>query len=110
MVRLKGTALGVWSIDDGEYDNQYSVRATKHAVEQMEKREISAKKVVETIQGLPSAKILDLQKGGRDVCAIDKETGISVVFGFDGNKLMVVTVVDDCESIFAKRRTCRVFV
>ncbi len=110
MARIKGYALGVMSIDDGEYNNQYSIRVTQHGKEQMEKRNISAEDVVDSIQRIPSAKILYLQEEGRDVCAIDKFLGISVVFSFHGNRIMVVTVFDECDQVFAKNRTHRVFV
>ena len=110
MARQKGYALGVMCMKDGEYDNQYSIRVTEHGRAQMEKRGISGDRIVKAIQGLSRAKILKLQRDGRDVCAVDKETGISVVFGFNRNRIMVVTVVEECEKVFAKNRTTKVFV
>ena len=110
MARQKGYALGVMCMKDGEYDNQYSIRVTEHGRAQMEKRGISGDRIVKVIQGLSRAKLLKLQKEGRDVCAVDRNTGLSVVFGFNGNRITVVTVVEKCELVFAKRRTTKVFV
>ena len=110
MARQKGYALGVMCMKDGEYNNQYSIRVTSHGRQQMEKRGISGDRIVKAIQGLSRERILKLQRDGRDVCAVDKNSGISVVFGFSRNRIMVVTFVDECENIFSKNKTLKTYV
>ncbi len=100
MPKQKGTALALMEIDGDEY----SVRATSHAWSQMEVRRISVSTVVQVINLLGKERLKALQDRGLDVVVVYKALDVAVVFGWDGNKIMVVTVLNS-SNVFAKRNT-----
>ncbi len=104
MPRIKGKAILVMLMENGE---EMSIRVTGHAWEQMESRKISVGTVGRVISALGDERLLQLQSVGLDVAVVHKTEGIAIVFGWDGNKIMVVTVLPESD-IFVKRGTLKV--
>lgn len=101
MARQKGVSIAVMYFGNDEY----SIRVTAHAWQQMCNRGISVNQVVETIHALGQDSLLKTQADETDVCVSNKEEGISVVFGWDNNKIMVVTVLSEADNVFVKKKT-----
>ena len=83
---------------------QYSIRATAHAVERMEQRNIDEYVVVGNIMAMGKERIVELQSKNEEAILIDDNTNTSIVFGFNGNKVKVITVIDK-SNVFVKKGT-----
>ena len=101
MPRTKGKKVGELEING----NMYSIRMTDHSINQCNLRNISVSKAVKTIKSVPYHKILDAQKIGVDVAAV--HNGHTILFGFTGNRIYVVTVLDN-DDVFVKKSTMMV--
>ena len=100
MSRMKGKSVGVIDIQGDEY----SIRITDHAFEQMYRRKITVDKVSDTIKALGEQKIQMLNGVGCEVIVVNKNARIAVVFGWEGRKIFVITVIDSAE-VFKKKGT-----
>ena len=85
-------------------DDEYSIRATEHALKRMKQRGVDKYVVAGTVLSLGKDKILEKKKQDADVAVIDKNKGISVVFGFVKNRIRVITVMRKTD-IYVKDKT-----
>lgn len=100
MSRMKGKSVGVIDIRGKEY----SIRITDHAFEQMYRRKITINLVTDTIKALGESKIEMLNGVGCEVIVVNKNANIAVVFGWEGRRIFVITVIDSAE-VFKKKGT-----
>jgi len=93
------------SIAQLKIENQdYSIRATIHAQERMEERNIDKHQAVSIILALGEKRITDLQKENEEAIIIDRERDAAIVIGFKGNKIQIITVIDKA-NVFIKEGT-----
>ena len=84
--------------------SDYSIRATEHALLRMKQRDVDEYVISGSILSLGKEKLLDYQDRSADVMIIDEIRKISTVFGFKGNKIQIVTVIDK-DDIWIKTNT-----
>ena len=96
----KSKALATLAIDG----QQYSIRATGHALDRMEQRGVDAYAVAGTVMALGPERLTALQAAEEEAIIIDREKEISVVIAFSGNRVQVVTVIDKAAT-FVKSNT-----
>jgi hypothetical protein len=101
MSRTKGKSISVMEVNG----NNYSVRVTDHAYSQMYERKVSESLVSKTIASLGSKRLNISKTIGSDSIVINDKDDLAVVFGWEGNRIMVVTVLNSAEEVFAKRGT-----
>ena len=85
-------------------NKDYSVRASAHAIQRMQERKVDSYIVTGNILSLGEERILKLQEKGEEAILIDENTNTSIVFGFKGNRIQVITVIDKA-NVFVKRGT-----
>lgn len=108
MGRIKGTSIQTISVNG----DSYSIRITEHAFKQAYTRKVSADVIARTISALGTQRLTISQKIGSDAAVVNEEEGVAVVFSWDGNKIMVITVLDsnEVDNFFVKRGTILQFV
>ena len=82
----------------------YSVRATAHALQRMRQRDVDEYVVSGTVLALGKDRLQELQEAEEEAIIIDDEKNVSVVIGFRGNRIMVVTVIDK-SNVWVKKQT-----
>ncbi len=87
---MAGKALATVQIEG----TTYSIRATEHALERMEQRDVDGYVVTGNILALGPERLQKLQEANEEAIIIDKQKDVSVVIGFKGNRIQVVTVID----------------
>ncbi len=85
-------------------NKSYSIRATIHAIERMNQRNVDEYVVAGTVLSLGEARILKLQQQEEDAIIIDKEKNIAVVITFQNNTIKIVTVINK-SNVFVKSNT-----
>ena len=99
MPRIKGSAISVMEVNGDDY----SIRVTTHARKQMVERGVSEEVIRKTIASLGSKRLNISKTVGSDSVVINEKDNVTVVFGWNGNKVTVVTVLDNGKEVFAKR-------
>lgn len=84
--------------------NTYSIRISNHAQKRMEQRNISSYVIAGNILSLGKERLIKLQKMGEDFIIIDDITKTSIVAGFKGNRIFIITVINKC-NVFIKSET-----
>ena len=102
MANQKGRLLARCQVING---CEYSIRVTKHALEQMEVRGVSGSDVVETIFALGIKRLLHLQKVSSCFCLINNRLNRTVILSMVKNRIIVLTVLAKAEQVFTKRGT-----
>ena len=82
----------------------YSIRASIHAIERMQQRNVDEYVVVGNVIALGPERLLEYQSKEADVMILDEAKKVAIVFAFNGNKVMIVTVIDKADC-YAKRGT-----
>ncbi len=82
----------------------YSIRISDHANIRMQERNISSYVVAGNILALGKDQLVELQKTSEDFVIIDTVRNTSIVAGFKGNKIIIITVIDK-SNIFVKDAT-----
>ncbi len=90
MANQKGEKLFDFRIDG----YIYSVRATTHALEQMNNRQVSTSMIKKTICQLRPKLIKDLQSINRYVALLNRNDPVTIILGFDGYKIIIITVIN----------------
>jgi len=72
----------------------FSIRATQHSLDRMASRKIEATTAAASIIALGEERLLKAQASNEDVMVLDSINNIAVVFAFDGNKILIITVID----------------
>jgi len=77
-----------------KFENQsYSIRATAHAVERMDERNITEFQVASAIFGLTLETLDELRDSNQDLAIIVEEENYSVVICRSKNTIKVITVI-----------------
>ena len=84
---------------------EYSIRVTRHALEQMDTRCVSSADVVESVLELKVNRLLYLQSMWENICLINSKLNITVIFRWVKNTILVLTVLPKSEQVFAKNGT-----
>ncbi len=84
--------------------NTYSIRISNHAKKRMQERNISEYVIAGNILSLGKVRLIELQKAGDDFIIIDDITSTSIVAGFKGNRIFIITVINKC-NVFIKSET-----
>ncbi len=82
----------------------YSIRATAHALQRMEQRQIDEYVVSGNILALGKTRLQELQTQEEEAIIIDEKTETSVVIGFKGNCITVITAINKA-NVFVKTGT-----
>ena len=82
----------------------WSVRATALALQRMRQRGVDEYVVSGTVLALGKDRLQELQEAEEEAIIIDDEKNVSVVIGFRGNRIMVVTVIDK-SNVWVKKQT-----
>lgn len=82
----------------------YSICTSNHAYRRMQERNISEYVIAGNILSLGKNRLLQLQKAGDDFIIIDTITNVSIVAGFQGNRIFIITVIDK-SNVFVKSKT-----
>jgi len=72
----------------------YSIRATAHAMQRMDERQVDEYVVTGNVMALGKDRLKELQEQGDDAVIIDEVRDIAVVFGFNKNKVTIITVIN----------------
>ena len=83
---------------------QYSIRASAHALQRMEEREVDEYVVAGNILALGKQRLAELQEEQAEAIIIDEEKDVAVIIGYKGNRIMVVTVIGR-SNVFVKKGT-----
>jgi len=83
---------------------QYSVRATEHAMERMQQRNIDEFVVSGNVLALGKERLLEMQEAQEEAIIIDTLTDTAIVVGFVKNTLKVITVINK-SSVYVKTNT-----
>lgn len=105
MAKKNGTKLFDSNIDG----TLYCIRATAHALMQMEKRQISTSLIKKTMSQLEAKLIRDLQSIKRFVAIVNRNDTATFVIGFYGNNIIIITVINT-NKYYAKNGTLIVAV
>ena len=97
---MKTRALTTLTIDG----QTYSIRTTRHSEKRLVKRDIDEYMVASNILSLGKEKIKYYQGTEKDVMVIDETNGFSICFAFNGNKIVIITVIDK-DDIWVKKNT-----
>lgn len=100
MAHKKNTCIATINIEG----NTYSIRISNHAQKRMEQRNISSYVIAGNILSLGKERLIKLQKMGEDFIIIDDITKTSIVAGFKGNRIFIITVINKC-NVFIKSET-----
>ncbi len=90
MLGQKGTTLFKCNIDG----TTYSVRATAHALMRMKDRQVSTLAINKTIAQLGPKLIKGLQLINRYVALVNTIDSVTVLMGFDGDNIIIITVIN----------------
>lgn len=82
----------------------YSIRATAHAMQRMDEREIDEYVVSGNIMALGKDKITELQSNNDEAIIIDELKNVAIVIGFKGNRVYVITVINK-SNVYVKDNT-----
>ncbi len=82
----------------------YSIRATAHAMQRMDEREIDEYVVSGNIMALGKDKITELQSNNDEAIIIDELKNVAIVIGFKGNRIYVITVINK-SNVYVKDNT-----
>ncbi len=83
---------------------QYSIRATAHALQRMEQRGIDEFVVTGNVMALGKEKLQALQVQQEEAIIIDEVSNSAVVIGFVKNTVKVITVINK-SNVFVKSNT-----
>lgn len=97
---MKDKAIAIIKIEN----KTYSIRATAHALERMQQRNVNEYVVTGNIIALGPEELKRLQESGEEAIIIDEDKNISIVIGFKSNRIYVITVIDK-SNVFVKRGT-----
>lgn len=75
---------------DGKY---IDIIASRHAMERMEERNVDKYVVAGNVIALGPERIAQLQEDNDEAIIIDKENDVSVVVGFNSDKVTIITVI-----------------
>jgi len=84
--------------------NDYSIRASGHAIERMKQRDITAFQVASAVFGLTLETLDELKDSGKDLAIIVEDENYSVVICRYRNTIKVITVIDKSD-IWVKEGT-----
>jgi len=82
----------------------YSIRATAHAMQRMDEREINEYVISGNIMALGKDKITELQSNNDEAIIIDELKNVAIVIGFKGNRIYVITVINK-SNVYVKDNT-----
>jgi hypothetical protein len=85
-------------------NQQYSIRATVHALQRMAERKVDEYVVTGNVLALGEKRLLALQEEQTDAIVIDKVSNTSTVITFNKNTIKIVTVIDKA-NVFVKSNT-----
>ena len=85
-------------------DISYSIRATAHAMQRMDEREINEYVISGNIMALGKDKITELQSNNDEAIIIDELKNVAIVIGFKGNRIYVITVINK-SNVYVKDNT-----
>ncbi len=85
--------------------SEYTIRASQHALEQMEIRDVSISDIVETISALRVSRLLYLQAMWENICLVNNRLNTTVIFRWVKNRIIVLTVLSKTDQVFAKNDT-----
>ncbi len=84
--------------------NQYSIRATFHALQRMDQRQVDEFVVAGNVLALGEQRLLELQRGNEEAIIIDNKTNTAIVIGFVRNTIKIITVINKA-NVFVKDDT-----
>ena len=75
----------------------HSVRATAHALQRMEEREVSPETVLSGILALQMDRVNEYKESEEDVAIIDKRNNCTIIISFQKNTIQIVTVINNSD-------------
>ncbi len=85
-------------------NRDYSIRATTHALERMEERQVDEEIITADILALGKDRIKELQEANEEAAIIDEDSNITLIVGFKKNTMRIITVIDKT-NIWTKQGT-----
>lgn len=85
-----GKSLALLTIEGKDY----SIRASEHALQRMEERQVDSYVVAGNVMALGAERLQELQRKQEEAMIIDEENEVAVVIAFKGNRIMLVTVLN----------------
>ena len=82
----------------------YTIKASHHAVERMEQRNVNAYVVASSVLALGPDRIDALQAQNEEAMIIDKTNNVSVVVGMSPNSITIITVINRA-NVYVKENT-----
>jgi len=88
-IEMAGKAVVVFTLNGKDY----SIRITSHALKRIKQRDIDLTVCIENILKLKVKDIVNYENSD-EVAIIDKTNDITIIIGFDCNKINIITVID----------------
>ena len=83
---------------------EYTIGATYHSIVRIQERHINPKTLLQSIIAIGAPTIAKFGKNNEEAIIIDKENNISIVAGFNGTEISIITVIDRA-NVFVKENT-----
>lgn len=86
-------------------NNNYQITLTKHAKDRMNERNITEDHIIDNVLSLSTNQVKNLNNNASEAIIIDKESGVSVVVGFNKRGRITVITVINKSNVYVKENT-----
>lgn len=88
--------MNKWKIEN------YRICLTSHAVLRCKQRKIKTQNIINSLRGFGIDNINQYKNNNNDIMLQDKEYNYTLIFNINGNKIIVITVIDKNDTYVKK--------